>query len=439
MTTEQALSICEQVLARCGGDADVTVSQRDEALLRFANNQPIAHTTSQQAEVSLGLRLGQRYGQATSQSTSPEALDKMIAEARAQAELLPEEPDLLPSVGPQTLPEVAAYVPAGDLAGFGAEARAAAMEAMVAPSRRAGMVAAGICSNGVYRVAMATTNGMRGAYEATSLDYDLTAMADDSSGRASAWTRDPRSVDAAALGDEAVDKARRSAGPVALEPGAYRVVLSADAVSQLLYYLGGGFNARAVKEGRTWVATRRGQQVTAPCLSLAMDVTHPLLAARPFDGDGGAVRRVTMIRDGIAADLLYDRRTAAEDGVEATGWSGGGRNAGGAGPAALVLSGGSASDDDLLAACDDGVYVERLWYTNWVDPQACLVTGMTRDGLYRIRGGKLAEPLLNLRFNQGLLSLFGNILALSKPTARENIVAPALAAGEFTLSSGTSF
>jgi len=439
MTTDQAMTICEQVLARCGGDADVTVAQRDEALLRFANNQPIAHTTSRQAEVKLGLRLGQRYGQATCQSTTPEALDKLVAQARAQAELLPEEPDLLPSVGPQSLVGVAAYVPAGDLEGFDAEARAAAVDAMVAPSLRAGMVAAGICSNSVYRVAMATTNGMRGVYEATSLDYDLTAMADDSSGRASAWARDPKLVDPAALGDEAVDKARRSAGPVALEPGAYRVVLSADAVAQLLYYLGGGFNARAVKEGRTWVATRRGQQVASPCVSLAMDVAHPLLAARPFDGDGGAVRPVTMIRDGVAADLLYDRRTAAEDGVEATGWSGGGRNAGGAGPAALVLSSGAASLDDLLAACDDGVYVERLWYTNWVDPQACLVTGMTRDGLYRVRGGKLAEPLLNLRFNQGLLGLFGDVLALGQPTAKEGIVAPALAAGEFTLSSGTSF
>ena len=439
MTTDQAMAICEQVLARCGGDADVTVSTNDEALLRFANNQPIAHVLSERVDVSIGLRLGQRYGQASSQSTAPEALDKMIAAARQQAELLPEEPDLLPSVGPQALAQVAAYVPAGDLQQFGAEARAAVVEAMVAPSRAAGMTAAGICSNSVHRVAMATSGGMRGVYEATSLDYDLTAMADDSSGRASAWTRDPRTVDAAALGVEAVDKARRSANPVALEPGAYRVVLSADAVAQLLYYLGGGFNARAVKEGRTWVATRRGQQVVHPSLSLAMDVTHPLLAARPFDGDGGAVRQVTMIRDGVAAELLYDRRTAAEDGVEPTGWSGGGRNAGGAGPAALVLAGGSATDADLLAACDEGVYIERLWYTNWVDPQACVVTGMTRDGLYRVRGGKLAEPLLNLRFNQGLLSLFADVAALGVATARERVVAPAVAAGEFTLSSGTSF
>jgi predicted Zn-dependent protease len=439
MTSAEALDLCEQVLAIAGGDADVTVAESTEALLRFANNEPIQHSVFTRLTVSLSLRLGQRFGQATVQAAGPADLARLVAQARQQAELLPPEPDLLPSVGPQTLASVSAFVPAAAPAAFDETARAEAAAALVAPAKAKGWTTAGIVSNESRQIARAASGGMRGTYAATELEIDLTVQAPDSTGRASAWARDPAAIDPAALGALAAERAARAAGPAAIEPGCYPVVLSAHAVGSLLWYLGGGFNARAVKEGRSWVADRRGQRVASERITLRQDVTHPLLQAQPFDGDGLAVAPVVMLRGGVIDALLYDRRTAAEDGAGPTGWSHGGRNAYGAGPSALVLEGGGASEAELLAAIGDGIYVERLWYTNWVDPKACVVTGMTRDGLYRVRGGRLAEPLLNLRFNQNLLALLAGVRAVGRVEALGHAAAPALAADGFALSSGTSF
>ena len=47
---------------------------------------------------------------------------------------------------------------------------------------------------------------------------------------------------------------------------------------------------------------------------------------------------------------------------------------------------------------DDGIYITRLHYLGIVNPREGVVTGMTRDGTFRIRDGKIAEPLVNLRF-----------------------------------------
>ena len=40
----------------------------------------------------------------------------------------------------------------------------------------------------------------------------------------------------------------------------------------------------------------------------------------------------------------------------------------------------------------------RLHYLGIVNPREGVITGMTRDGTFRIRKGKIAEPLVNLRF-----------------------------------------
>lgn len=439
MAWSDGLDLCARVLELAGGDAEVAVSESGEGLLRFAENQPIDHPVYRKLDLRLRLRDGQRYGEGTASSDSPDALAAMVAQAREQLASLPPEPNLMPSVGPQEFAPVDAWVDAASLEAFDAEARASAAAAMIAPAKRAGLRAAGVVKNGFVRVAQATSHGMSGSYSATSADWDLTAMADDASGRASAWSRNPATVDPAALGERAAEGCLRARNPVDLEPGCYRVVLSAHAVEELLGWLASGFNARAVADGQTWVVGRQGERVAPERVALIQDVAHPALLGQPFDGDCLPVRRVALIEEGIARNLLYDRRTAAEQGAEPTGWSGGGRNAYGAGAASVVFPGDGKSLEALLCECEDGVYVERLWYSNWVEPRNCVVTGMTRDGVFRIRDGQLAEPLRNLRFSQNLLQWLNAIEATGDPLVTEGSLVPAVLSGCFTFSSGTTF
>jgi predicted Zn-dependent protease len=45
---------------------------------------------------------------------------------------------------------------------------------------------------------------------------------------------------------------------------------------------------------------------------------------------------------------------------------------------------------------------------------------MTRDGTFRIRAGKIAEPLVNLRFTVSVPELLGQVLGLTRETKLVN-------------------
>ena len=87
------------------------------------------------------------------------------------------------------------------------------------------------------------------------------------------------------------------------------------------------------------------------------------------------------------------------------------------GPLAISLSvaGGEAESPEQLAELvGDGIYVTRLHYLSIVDPREGIVTGMTRDGTFRIRGGKIAEPLVNLRFTVSVPQLLAELPGLTR-------------------------
>src|SRR5204862_1907730 len=90
-------------------------------------------------------------------------------------------------------------------------------------------------------------------------------------------------------------------------------------------------------------------------------------------------------------------------------------------PFALSMQGGDAGSlDELVAAVGDGIYVTRLHYLGIVHPREGVITGMTRDGTFRIRDGKVAEPLRNLRFTVSVPEMLRDVPALSRETTLVN-------------------
>ena len=110
------------------------------------------------------------------------------------------------------------------------------------------------------------------------------------------------------------------------------------------------------------------------------------------------------------------------------------------------MAGGATSPGELVEAVDDGVLVTRFHYTNVLDRQKTLLTGMTRDGTFRIRGGEVAEPVRNMRFTQSVLAMLANVVGIGDEqvcAAPEwgsfgSTVTPALSAEGFRFTSATS-
>ena len=86
------------------------------------------------------------------------------------------------------------------------------------------------------------------------------------------------------------------------------------------------------------------------------------------------------------------------------------------------MAGGEAgSPEELAELVGDGIYVTRLHYLSIVDPREGVITGMTRDGTFRIRGGKVAEPLVNLRFTVSVPELLSEVPGLTREPILANV------------------
>jgi predicted Zn-dependent protease len=113
----------------------------------------------------------------------------------------------------------------------------------------------------------------------------------------------------------------------------------------------------------------------------------------------------------------------------------------------LSVAGGEAdSIDALVQLVGDGIYVTRLHYLSVVHPREGVITGMTRDGTFRIRGGKIAEPLVNLRFTVAVPEMLREVPGLTREVSLVNAndfygeryprgtLVPALATNRFNIS-----
>jgi predicted Zn-dependent protease len=83
-------------------------------------------------------------------------------------------------------------------------------------------------------------------------------------------------------------------------------------------------------------------------------------------------------------------------------------------PVNILMKGGNGSIDDLVRSTQNGILVTRLWYIRFLDPQSVLLTGLTRDGVFKIERGRIRHALRNFRFNDSPVSVLSHIDAMSR-------------------------
>jgi predicted Zn-dependent protease len=373
------------------------------------------------------------------------AVARRAAEAAASA---PPDPDAPGLAGPAEPPRVEGCDEATAALGADDQARAA-----TAAIGAAALPVYGFFTSGVSELAVATSTGVEAGQRLTDATITVLAATEDASGWATRTSWRAGDLDLEGCAREAVEKAERTRGAGSLEPGRYRAVLEPYAIAELLQYFGDScFNGLSLVEERSFYAGRLGERVFDPKVSIADDALDPRGLPKAFDFEGTPKRRVQLAEEGVAAGVVWDRASAKRGGAESTGHAGPALlRAWGPHAYALSLAGGEAeSVEELAALAGDGVYVTRVHYVGAVAPREGILTGMTRDGTFRIRDGKIAEPLVNHRFTLSMPELLGDVLGLTRETLLVNQndfyderypfggLVPALATGCFTLTGAGS-
>ncbi len=420
-------------------ETEVTILSYRNALTRFAENTIHQNTSENVLSILVRVLKDSKVGEAWTNRHDDASIRKLVDRAVDMIYPLPKGSELPPAPGPQQYQDIEAYDPGSSPETFGPGDRARAVSDAVEICQNEGLKGAGFFSNDCWSVAIANSNGLFAFYRSSDPIFSVSAMSEDSSGWAERSSHTVSDISPVELTLKAVEKANLGRSPQEIPAGEYTVVLEPEALADLIHFLREGFDALAFDEGRSYLKGKLGNPIAGSSVNLYSDPYHPLHMGRPFDSEGIPTRKVALIENGVAANLVYDRITARHHGVEPTGHVPSGRGIDGAYPSYMVMEGGSSTLEEMIRSVDKGILVTRFHYLNIVDPMKVIVTGMTRDGTFWIEDGEVKFGIRNLRFNESVLEMLNRIEMASEPVLSKSIVAPAIKVSKFRFTSGTEF
>ena len=368
---------------------------------------------SEGEEIGLRFFVGQRSASVSSSDLSPDALATLVERAAAMAREAPEDAyaglapedrlfrDSLPDLDihddyeaePETLRAQA----------FAAEDAARAVEGVTNSE-------GGGASTGRSIMALATSHGFCGGYQASSFGCSASVIAGEGSGMQRDYAyRSARHFadldDPAAIGKRAGERTVARLNPAKLESGAMPVVFDPRVSGGLLGHLIGAITGSAITRGTSFLRDSLEDQIFAEGIMVRDDPLRPRgLRSRPFDGEGLPVAERAIINNGVLTGWLMDSASARQLGLEPTGHAK--RGIGGppsAGTTNLHLDAGTMTRDELIADIDQGVLVTELIGMG-VNP----VTGDYSRGAsgYLIENGAIGAPVAEITIAGNLKDMF---------------------------------
>jgi predicted Zn-dependent protease len=411
MSRPESQSIIEKVVKMSKSDSiSVALGSNETNNLRFAANQVSTAGSIADVGVQVTSNFGPKHATVVTNNLSDAALLATVRQSEALAKLAPDDPEAMPDLGPQNIKTVNAWF--DDTARISAADLIKAGLTALEPARKAGdLTAAGYLVLNNTSSSLGNSKGLFAYHRATNANYTLTVRTTDGTGSGWAGAEHPEwsKLDISGVSGRAIEKARLSRNPVAIEPGRYTVILEPQAVGDLVQLIGFYADARASDEGRSPFAkqgggNKIGEKIMDSRVSLIADPFNPDILSQPWDGDGLPLGRQVFVENGVLKELYYSRFWAKKKGKPPTG-----------APTSFIMTGATTSVNDMIKSTPRGVLVTRLWYLREVDPRTILYTGLTRDGTFLIENGKISKAVKNFRFNDSPLFMLNNLEAIGRP------------------------
>ena len=404
--------------------------------IRFAANRISTSGGVSNSQLVVQSGYGPKHAVVTTSDFSAAGVERAVRQSEAIAKLAPDDPENMPLLPPQQYGNVDSWF--DSTANLTPADRAAAARTAIDAAKAAGdLAAAGFIVAGTNYNAIASNTGLYAYFPSTSANYQLTVRTNDGtgSGWAAADHPDWREIDFKAVSDRAIQKARASRNPVAIEPGRYTVILEPQAVGDLVQLLAFSLDARSADEGRSAFAkqgggTKIGEKIVDSKVTLFSDPADPQLLGQPWNGEGLPLGREVWIENGVLKQLNYSRFWAQKKNARPNG-----------GLNSVKMVGGDATTEQMIASTARGILVTRLWYLRQVDPRTILYTGLTRDGTFLIENGKVTRSVKNLRFNESPLFMLNNLEMIGRSDriagteSGGNLVFPTLKVRDFNFTS----
>ncbi|MBL8910697.1 MAG: TldD/PmbA family protein [Archangium sp.] len=367
-----AKAVMERALRSGADQAEVflQVGRSADVRVRDGEIEDLTQATSK----GLGLRVfvKNRLGFVWTSDFSESALDAIVSRAVSLAEVSADNPDnglpdptslgKLPDVGPLFDQRVADLPPDWKIkASIEMEKVIKSFDPRI---KTIDSVGAGESVSEVY---LASSAGMHGSYEGTSVYLYASPVATDGTQLQTSYWYDAKRFFEDLLSPEEVAKkaaarAVRLLGAKKIKTQKLPVVFDPTMAAGFVSSIAGAMNGDAVFKRASFLASKLGQKIAPDHFTLVDDGLWARgLATSPFDGEGVPTRTTPLVEKGVLKAFLYDSFTARKAKTKTTGnASRGYRSLPGIGVNNLTLTPGTKSPEEILKEIPRGLYVTAM-------------------------------------------------------------------------------
>jgi PmbA protein len=356
---------------------------------------------SESKGIALRVFSGQKIANVSTSDMEKSALGELVERAVSMAKLSPEYPYCVLA----TPEQFATNIPALDLV----DAREPAMEWMQEQTKMLEETALSVkginnsqgaeAGHSRSHMTLATSEGFLKSHASTStsLYVCVTAGEDDWKQRDYDYTsaRHVRDLkDAKAVGLLAAQRTLEKLRPRKVPTCQVPVVFDPRVGNRLLGSLASAISGAAVARSTSFLKEQLGKQIASASITLTDD-PHRLrgLGSRPFDGEGIANTKMSLVEKGVLTSWLLDLRSAKRLGLTTTGHAARGLGAPSPSTSNFYMEAGSVTRDALISDIKSGFYVSDTFGMG-----VNTITGDYSQGAsgFWIENGKLTYPVSEL-------------------------------------------
>ncbi len=439
----ETLQLLQDLLktAKAAGASDVDIVLSDTASVSISRRHgaPESLVRSEEADIGLRVFVGRKQAIVSSSDRSSAALSQMAERAVAMARNVPE--DAFAGIADPS--ELAKSFPELDLYDA-AEISAEKMADMADAAEGAALAVKGITNSDGAECGMSketsyyvASNGFTGGFSSsgfsistsviagegtlmeTDYDYDATAFLADLAA--------PEKIGKSA-GERAVKALNPRKGPTKPMP----VVFDRRVSGGVIGSLAGAISGASVARGTTFLKDKMGQQVFAANISVIDD---PFLKrgqrSHPFDGEGVAPERRSIIDKGVLTGWLLDTASARQLKLKTTGNAA--RSASSPPsprPSNFYMQPGDKTVAELVKDIEEGFYVTQLMGSG-----ANPVTGDYSRGArgFWIEKGQITYPVSEMTIAGNIMEMWLSMEAANDLVFKYGVDAPTLRFARLTV------
>jgi PmbA protein len=424
---------------RAGADSADAVAVRGVSLSVDVRERSVEESQRSEGD-DLGLRVfvGARQAVVSTNDTAAD-VDALAERAVAMARVAPEDPFAGladPSLLAKAFPDLDLLDP--QLPSVGR------LEELAKRAEEAGRAVKGVtksegasASAGIGGMVLVTSSGFHGAYLGSRHSMSMVAIAGEGTGmeRDYDFSSALHAADLDApehVGRSAGERAVKRLNPHKVATTRVPIVFDPRVANSIVGHLAAAANGAAIARKTSFLKDKMGERIFGAGIRIVDDPFRVRgQRSRPFDGEGVAGRKLTLVEDGILSSWILDNTTARELKLATTGHASRGVSSPPSPSATnLYMEAGQLSPAELMADIKEGFYVIEL-----IGSGASIVTGDYSRGAagFWIENGKLTYAVSEVTIAGHLGDIFKAVTPANDLAFRYGVNAPTLRLGELTV------